>query len=40
MEGEKLGKLVLKGLLMAKDGRLVGQDCGHVSSEGFLPFSI
>ena len=34
MEDEKLGKLVLKGLLIAKDGRLVGQDCAHVSSEG------
>ena len=34
MEGEKLCKLVLKGLLIAKDGRLVGQDCAHVSSEG------
>ena len=34
MEGEKLGKLVLKGLLIAKDGCLVGQDYAHVSSEG------
>ena len=34
MEGEKLCKLVLKGLLIVKDGRLVGQDCAHVSSEG------
>ena len=34
MEGEKLCKLVLKGLLIAKDGRLVSQDCAHVSSKG------
>ena len=34
MEGEKLCKLVLKGLMIANDGRLVGQDCAHVSSEG------
>ena len=34
MVGEKLCKLVLKGLLIVKDGRLVSQDCAHVSSEG------
>ena len=34
MEGEKLCKLVLKGLLIAKDGRLVNQDYAHVNSEG------
>ena len=34
MVGEKLCKLVLKGLLIAKDGRLVGQDCAHVSLKG------
>ena len=34
MEGEKLCKLVLKGLLIMKNGRLVGQDCAHVNSEG------
>ena len=34
MEGEKLGKLVLKGLLITKDGHLVGQDYDHVISEG------
>ena len=34
MEGEKLGKLVLKGLLITKDGLLVGQDYAHVGSEG------
>ena len=33
--GENLGKLVLEGLIIAEDGRLVGQDCVHVSSEGF-----
>ena len=32
--GQEAGKLVLKGLLIAKDGRLVGQDCAHVSLEG------
>ena len=34
MEGEKLCKLVLKGLLIAKDVRLVGQDYAHFSLEG------
>ena len=34
MESEKLGKLVLKGLLSMKDGSLVGQNCAHVGSEG------
>ena len=34
VEGEKLCKLVLKGLLIAKDSHLVGQDCAHVNSEG------
>ena len=29
-----MGKLVLEGLLIAENGRLVGQDCVHVSSEG------
>ena len=33
MEGEKLGKLVLKRLLITKDGCLVDQDYAHVSSE-------
>ena len=33
MEGEKLGKLVLKHLLITKYGYLVGQDYAHVSSE-------
>ena len=34
MESEKLGKLVLKGLLSMKDGGLVGQNCAHVGPEG------
>ena len=34
MESEKLGKLVLKGLLSTKDGGLVGQNCAHVGLEG------
>ena len=34
MEREKLGKLVLKGLLSMKDGGLVGQNCAHVGPEG------
>ena len=33
-EDEKLCKLVLKGLLIAKNGGLVGQDCAHVNLEG------
>ena len=34
MEGEKLGELVLEGLLISENGRLVSQDDTHVSSEG------
>ena len=34
MEGEKLGELVLEGLLISENGRLVSQDGTHVSSEG------
>ena len=34
MESEKLGKLVLKGLLSTKDGGLVGQNCVHVGPKG------
>ena len=34
MKGEELGKLILEGLLIAKDGRLVVHDCVHVGSEG------
>ena len=33
-EGEKLGELVLEGLLFAKDGCLVSQDRAHVSLKG------
>ena len=34
MEVEKLGELVLEGLLISENGRLVSQDGTHVSSEG------
>ena len=34
MEGEELGELVLKRLLILKNGRRVSQDSTHVSSEG------
>ena len=34
MESEKLGKLVLEGLLISENGRLVSQDGTHISSEG------
>ena len=34
MDSEKLGKLVLKCLLITKDGGLVGQDYAHVGPEG------
>ena len=34
MKGEELGKLILEGLLIAEDGRLVVHDCAHVGSEG------
>ena len=34
MKGEELGKLILDGLLIAEDGRLVVHDCAHVGSEG------
>ena len=33
MEGEKLIKLVLEGLLIPENGRLVSQDGTHVSAE-------
>ena len=33
-EGENPGELILEELLLAEDGRLVGQDHAHVSSEG------
>ena len=34
MEGEKLGELVLEGLLISENGHLVSQDGMQVSSEG------
>ena len=33
MTGEELGKLLLDGLLVDKDGRLVAHDCAHVGPE-------
>ena len=30
MKGEELGKLLLDGLLVAENGRLVAHDCAHV----------
>ena len=33
MKGEELGKLLLDGLLVAEDGRLVVHDCAHVGPE-------
>ena len=33
MKGEELGKLLLDGLLVAEDGRLVVHDCVHVGPE-------
>ena len=30
MKGEELGKLLLDGLLIADNGRLVAHDCAHV----------
>ena len=33
MKGEELGKLLLDGLLVAEDGRLVVHDCAHVDPE-------
>ena len=34
MKGEELGKLILDGLLIVEDGRLVVHDCAHVGSKG------
>ena len=34
MEGEKLRELVLDGLLIAEDGRLVVHDDAHVGTKG------
>ena len=33
MKGEELSKLLLDGLLVAEDGRLVVHDCAHFGSE-------
>ena len=33
MKGEEMGKMLLDGLLVVEDGRLVVHDCAHVSSE-------
>ena len=33
MKGEELGKLLLDGLFIAEDGRLVAHDGAHVSLE-------
>ena len=33
MKGEELGKLLLDGLLVAEDGRLVAHGCAHVDPE-------
>ena len=33
MKGEELGKLLLDGLLVAEDGRLVVHGCAHVGSQ-------
>ena len=34
VESEKPGELIMEGLLIAENGRLVGQDGMHVSTEG------
>ena len=34
MKGEELGQLILQGLLIAEDGRLVMHDGAHVGTEG------
>ena len=34
MKGKELGQLILEGLLIAKDGRLVVHDGAHVGLEG------
>ena len=33
MKGEELGKLLLDGLLVVQDGRLIMHDCAHVDLE-------
>ena len=34
MKGKELGKLILDGLLIAEDGRLIVHNCSHVGLEG------
>ena len=34
MKGEELGQLILEGLLITEEGRLVVHDNAHVGSEG------
>ena len=34
MEGDKLGELVLEGLLISENDRLLSQDGTHVSAQG------
>ena len=34
MKGEELSQLILEGLLIAEDGRLIMHDGAHVGSEG------
>ena len=34
MKGEELSQLILEGLLIAEDGRLVVHDSAHVGAEG------
>ena len=34
MKGEELGQLILVGLLIAEDGRLVVHDSAHVGAKG------
>ena len=34
MKGEELGQMILVGLLIAEDGRLVVHDSAHVCAEG------
>ena len=33
MKGEELGKLLLDGLLVVENGRLIAHDCSHVDPE-------
>ena len=35
MKGEEVGKLLLYGLLVAENGRLVAHDCAHASPKCF-----